>query len=173
MKDQLQNRWMVVCLIWAGVFCLLYWNGRLMTDIHRNRTHAQYAKADKRFLDSHGVEIAQLIKKKEAFQHTVASLKFGLLIVEDQLSTLMARYALYDVKINMQPDQQKSDSVPIQLTFKGSIDNTLQYLDTLQKKFPYFLVDKAELRLDKSRQEITFTILLTYRYKVASTGDAA
>jgi len=173
MKDQMQNRWMVVGLIWAGVLCFLYWNGRLMTNIHRNQAHALYAKADKRFLDSNGPEIDQLIRKKEAFHHTVASLKLGLLMVEDQLNTLMARHALYDVKINMPPGQQENDSVPIHLTFKGSIDNTLQFLDTLQKKFSYFTVDKAALRMDKSQQEISFTILLTYRYKVASPGDAA
>ena len=179
MKDQIQNRWIVAGILWAGVLCLVYWNGSLMADIRRNQENALYAQADNRFLtdsrflESNAEKISDIIKKKEAFHQPIISLKLGLLSVEDRFNTLTASYNLSDVKINISVDQPGNDSAPIQLSFKGSVENTIRCLDILQKDSPYFLIDKAILKMDKTKHEIDFSISLTYMYQLVSPADAA
>lgn len=166
MKGPFQNRWILAGIIWVGALYLIYWNTSLMADIKRNQEKAVYAQADNRFLESSGEKISEVIRKRETYRQSVISPKFGLLSLEEQIDGFTGHYGLSHVKINILSDQPGNDSVPVHLSFQGTIENAVRFLDRLQKDSPYLFIDKATIKMDEERKEIHFSISMIYMYRL-------
>ena len=166
MRDPFQIRWLVTGIIWAVALFLIYWNGNLMADIRRNQEKTVYAQADNRFLESRAKKISEVIRKKGTYRQSIISLKFGLLSLEEQIDTITGYYGLSDTKINILSDQPGNDSVLIQLSFLGTIENAVRFLDMLQKDSPYLFIDKAAIKMDEEKKEIHFSFSMIYMYRM-------
>jgi hypothetical protein len=168
MKDKINKRWIVICLIWAVVILLTFWNINTMERLKSPAERIEISRNERQFLQYNSENISRVLKKRALFQQPVESLKLGLLSVENQLQGLAAEYALKGLRTEFHPGKASEENMPFTLSFHGSFEKTLRLLDVLQKDYPYLLIKQVKIIPHQPEHNAEFQILFNYRYRDSS-----
>ncbi len=164
--DRINKRWAAVGIIWVLVLAVNYWNIGEMYRIREAREKKVFLTMDEQFLRAHSREIAESLKKREAFFDSAEALSLGLLTVESNLEELAARYRLTDVEVRSQSDQDGSGGIPVLFSCGGSLKGMVQCLEALRKDYAYMPVTKVTIEIEGRGAPAKCEIRLNYRYRI-------
>ena len=164
--DRINKGWVVVGVIWALVLAVNYWNISEMYRIRDAREKKVFLTMDEQFLRAHSREIAESLKKREAFFHSAEALSLGLLTVEDDLEALAARYALTGINVKSLPDQDDSGSIPVVFSCEGSLKGMVECLKVLRKDYAYMPVTHVTIEIEGRGAPAKCEVRLNYRYRI-------
>ena len=166
MMDRMNKRWIVVGVIWAAALGINYWNIGEMYRIREAREKKVFLTMDEKFLRAHSEEIAEGLKKREAFFHSAEALNLGLLTVETELGDLAAQYDLTQVEVTSLPDQDTGNSIPVVLSCEGSLRKVVEYLEALRRERAYVPVTKVAVEIEGRGAPAKCEVRLNYRYRI-------
>lgn len=172
MKDKIKKRWIVVGLIWAVVIFLTCWNINTMDRVRRPGEKIEISRSERQFLQYNSENISKVLEKRALFQQPVESLKLGVLSVENQLKVLVAKYDLKEFRTECRPGKADQGSMPVMLSFQGSLDRTLKLLGIIRKDYTYLLIKQMKITPHQADHRARFQILLNYRYRISSAKSA-
>lgn len=166
MMDRINKRWILVGVIWAAALAINYWNISEMYRIREAREKKVFLTMDEKFLRAHSEEIAESLKKREAFFHSAEALNLGLLTVENDLGALAARYDLAEVDVRSQLDQDSGSSIPVVLSCEGSLKNVVECLEALGRDRAYAPVTQVAIEIEGRGAPARCEVRLNYRYRI-------
>lgn len=166
MMDRMNKRWIVVGLIWAGALAVNYWNISEMYRIREAREQKVFLAMDEQFLRAHSEEIAESLKKREAFFHSAEALNLGLLTVENAVGALAAKYDLAHVDVKSLLDQDTGSSIPVVLSCEGSLKKVVECLEALRRDHAYAPVTKVAVEIEGRGAPARCEVRLNYRYRI-------
>ena len=167
MTDSLKNRWIIVGLIWVGVLILTYWNSDEIDLINHAKENEEILLRDRQFWKDNAENISGILKKGELAFHRVESVKLGLLSVKNQMISLATKNGLTDVKMDGQPDKGDESGIPVELSFKGSFEGAMAWLDVFEQDYPYLKAKSLKIVIDQSNKQTEFDLSFYYRYKTS------
>ena len=165
MTDNLKNRWIIVGLIWVGVLILTYWNTGEIDLINHAKENKEVLLRDRQFMKDNSENISNMLKKGELAFQSVESVKLGLLSVKTQLLSLATNNGLTDVKMDAHPDKGDDSGIPVELSFKGSFEDAMAWLNILEQDYPYLKTTRLKILIDQSNKQNEFDLSFYYRYK--------
>jgi hypothetical protein len=168
MPDQLKNRWIIISLIWIPVFLLYFWNLGKMQSISKMREENEILLRDGQFWRQNAGHIKQVLEKHAALVQKVESLKLGLLDFQNDLKTVSQRIGLHEYELISQPELAQNGVVPVNIFFKGTFKQVLQWYDFLEKDMPYAQVKKVKAAIDPIAKLARFEISIHYRYTLSA-----
>ena len=166
MMDRMNKRWIVVGVIWVAALAINYWNIGEMHRIREAREKKVYLTMDEQFLRAHSEEIADSLKKREAFFHSAEALNLGLLTVENELGALAARHDLAQVDVRSQLDQDTGSSIPVVLSCEGALKKGVECLEALRSDHAYAPVTKVAIEIEGRGAPVKCEVRLNYRYRI-------
>lgn len=170
MNDRMNKRWLVVAIIWVASLAVNYWNIGEMYRIREAREKKVFLTMDEQFLRAHSEEIAESLKKREAFFHSAEALNLGLLTVENELKALAAEYELTGVEVKSESDQDNGGRIPILLSCEGSLKRMVECLETLRRDCAYMPVTKVRIAIEGRGALARCEVRLNYRYRIVDPG---
>ena len=166
MMDRMNKRWIVVGAIWAVALAINYWNISEMYRIREAREQKVYLTMDEQFLRAHSEEIAESLKKREAFFHSAEALNLGLLTVEGEVGALAVQYELTEVDVRSLLDQDTGSSIPVVLSCEGSLKKVVECLEALRRDHAYVPVTKVAIEIEGPGAPASCEVRLNYRYRI-------
>jgi hypothetical protein len=167
MKNKIIKRWIIVGVIWIGALFLAYWNGEITKQTKRLIEQEEVYKLEKRFFKSQSENISKIIKKAEKLYQTVEAPNIGILVLERKLHFLAAHYMLTQINIKNDQTKKSESGALLNISFNGSLKNTIKWLTALQRDFPYIMVRGLEIIQESSEKQAMFKVSLHYRYRTA------
>jgi hypothetical protein len=162
----MNKRWIVVGVIWVAALAINYWNIGEMYRIREAREKKVFLTMDEQFLRAHSEEIAESLKKREAFFHSAEALNLGLLTVENELGNLAVQYDLTQVDVTSYPDRDTGSSIPVVLSCEGSLKKVVECLEALRRDRAYVPVTKVEIEIEGRGAPAKCEVRLNYRYRI-------
>ncbi len=166
MKDRISKRWLIVVVIWTVALSVNYWNISQMYRIREAREKKVFLAMDEQFLRTHSEEVAESLKKREAFFHSAEALNLGLLTVENELEAMAARYGLGAVEVKGDLSQADGGSVPVVMVCEGSLQKMVECLENLRKDCAYAPVTRVKITVAEPGAPARCELRLNYRYKI-------
>lgn len=163
----IRGKWVMVGLLWVGVLCLNYRNIGAMHEIQDARQRNVFLKMDEQFLERHMEEIEKSQKAQQSLYHTTEALSLGLLTMETTLRDLGERFGFSEMDVKTQRANDQGDSVPVVFGFRGSLRNTVSWLEALRRDYPFLPVTRISVEVEQQRGWASCEALLQYRYKLA------
>ncbi len=173
MMDRINKRWVAVGIIWVLVLAVNYWNISEMYRIREAREKKVFLTMDEQFLRAHSREIAESLKKREAFFHSAEALSLGLLTVENELEALAARYELTGVEVKSLLDQDSGGSIPVVFSCEGSLKRMVECLQVLRRDCAYMPVTKVTISIEGRGAPAKCEVRLNYRYRIVRPENQA
>jgi hypothetical protein len=168
-----KKRWSIVGFIWAGAIFFTIWNMHLIEVIRQTSEQKAIFERDAKYQKDNAENIANTLRRRAAAFHTVESVKFGLLVIENHLKSQSEAYGLIDMEMISHLEKANQGSVPVTLTFFGSMGSTLQWMDVLKKEYPYLPVNQVNISVDHLAKRIKYKISFTYRYNLIAPGNTS
>ena len=165
MTDNLKNRWIIIGLIWVGVLILTYWNRGEIDLINHAKENKEVLLRDRQFIKDNAENISNMLKKGALAFQRVESVKLGLLSVKTQLLSLATNNGLTDVKMDAHPDKGDDSGIPVELSFKGSFEDAMAWLNIFEHDYPYLKTSRLKILIDQSNKQNEFDLSFYYRYK--------
>ena len=166
MTDRMNKRWIVVVVIWAAALAINYWNISEMHRIREARDKKVFLTMDEQFLRAHSEEIAESLKKREAFYHSAEALYLGLLTVENELGAIADRYDLAEVGVQSLLDHDTGTGIPVVMSCTGSLKRVVECLEALRSERAYVPVTRVAVRMEGPGAPARCEIHLNYRYRI-------
>ena len=166
MMDRMNKRWIVVVVIWAAALGINYRNIGEMYRIREAREKKVFLTMDEQFLRAHSEEIAESLKKWEAFFHSAEALNLGLLTVENEVRALAAEYGLTGVAVRSELNQADGVSIPMVFSCEGSPRKMVECLETLRRDYSYAPVTKVRIAIEGRGAPAKCEVWLNYRYRI-------
>jgi hypothetical protein len=168
MINHINKRWLVVGIIWTAALSVNYWNISEMYRIREAREQKVFLTMDEQFLRAHSQEIADSLKKREAFFHSAEALNLGLLTVENELGALAGKYGLSRVEVKSEVNQADGSSIPVVLSCEGSLKRMVECLESLHTDFAYAPVTKVTIAIEGRGAPAKCEVRMNYRYRIVS-----
>ena len=168
MKDSLTNKWIIAGSVWLAAFILTYGNITKINDIILARQQEEIYQMDELFWKHNSNNISGILKDKVRLFHPTESLKLDLISVEDQVQHLAEKYGFVDFSVVENP-KHNEESISVNISYRGSLKGTIQWLDKLKKDFPFMPVQKIVITTSPPEKLVKFQIYLVYRYKIVSS----
>ena len=168
MINRISKRWLVVGVIWTAVLSVNYWNIGEMYRIREAREQKVFLAMDEQFLRAHSREIAESLKKREAFFHSAEALNLGLLTMENELEAVAAKYELTGVEVKSDVNQADGSSIPVVMLCEGSLKKVVECLETLRRDCAYAPVTRVKIAVAGPGAPAKCEFRLKYRYRIVN-----
>ncbi|MBC8390968.1 MAG: hypothetical protein H8E17_00155 [Deltaproteobacteria bacterium] len=171
MKNSLINKWIIVGTIWFVALGLTCWNIIKIDSIIPAREREEIYQMDELFWKYNSGNISRILKEKARLFHSTESLKLGLIAAENQLREKSEKYRFKDFSVVNHPTRGDGEGMPVSLAYRGTFKGTIQWLDTLEKEFPFMPVQKITISTSPPVEEAKFQIFLIYRYTIVTSEN--
>jgi hypothetical protein len=168
MNPRIKYNWLIIALIWAGVFYLANRNSHTILDILANREKKEVLRLDKEFWERNSENIADVVKRQNSLYQEVESPRLGQVGLDDKLKRLFSASGLYDVTLVMDAKQQAQDNAPVHISCKGPLKAGLEALGRVSAEMPFLSFQEVGILPGETGNEATFDIAVNYRYKVVT-----
>ena len=169
MTSGIKYQWLLFAVIWIGCFSICYMNVNTVAGILDNREKKETLRKDTIFWKQNSKKIAAAIEQKKQLSHETESLKLGMVFINDLLSRLDSTYNLAKLKIEMDSQQSTGESMPVKITFSGTLKNGLDVINNIQSNYPFLPINRVKMEEDLKKEIFRFDILLDYKYSIAYT----
>ena len=166
MKNLLDKKWAVVAVIWTVAAGLTAWNVKTIYDIIPLLEREDVLRMDTLFWKFNSEKISQILKRKNRLQHPTASVKLGLLAVENRLQSLASGLGLTEFKALNHPNRVSDEDLPVNLSFRGTLNSSAQWLHRLEDNFPFMRIERITFFNDPEAEQGEFQLDLRYRYTI-------
>jgi hypothetical protein len=173
MKNSFTNKWIIIGAVWLSTLGLTYWNVIKIDTIIPAREREEIYQIDELFWKYNANNISKILKEKAGLSHSTESLKLGLIAIENRLREKTEKYHFEDFSVVNHPNKGDGDRMPVNLSYRGSLKGTVQWLDLLEKEFPFMPVQKIIISTNPPAKEAKVQILLMYRYNIITSENAA
>lgn len=167
MTDNLKNRWIILGLIWVGVFILTYRNSKEINFINLAKKNEEILMRDQQFWRDNSENISIILKKGESAVQRIESVKLGLLSVKNELMTLAIKNGLTHVNMEGMSDKSTESDIPVEISFKGSFEGAMAWLNAFDQDYPYLKAKSLKILVDRSKKQADFNISFSYRYRIS------
>ena len=165
-------KWIIVVLIWAGALVLSYFNVRQIGEIKRTVVNNDILQREDRFLMENSENISKILQEHAGYFKPAISPELGFLTMESDLRELASTHGLREVEIVENHDLATGESMAVKISFVGSIENAVKYLDVLHKGYPYLPVTKISLSAGLTGQDAKLDLSLSYRYRLSDSESS-
>jgi len=172
MRSNVKKRWSMVAVVWAGVLALNFWTVEKIDRIRELRTQQEILARDHRFWKDNGAQISDVLHRYSLLTHNVASLKLGLLQLENSLRVDARRHHLEEVTFAGQPEVAGEESLPVKLSFLGSFNDAVRWLGSLRENHACLKIRHLHIALEPLADVARFEVTCDYRFSV-STAESA
>ncbi len=166
-----KKKWIIIGVAWLSVIIITQVNITLKNQIVEAKEKKILLRLDEKFLRDHFEDIEKILKKEEKINHSVESLKLGLLSIESELKTLAARHGIHSFKMDGQPDDSGDGLIPVIFSGKGYLIDLIDYLNVVKKDHVYLPVTKVMIDIEEPTDLAGFKIFINYRYKILPSGN--
>ena len=171
MKNTLTDKWIIVGAVWFVTLGLTYWNVVKIDSIIPARDREEIYQMDELFWKYNSNNISKILEEKERLFHPTESLKLGLIAVENQLRLKAEKYHIKDFSVVSHPNRGDGERMPVSFSYRGSFKETVQWLDMLEKEFPFMPIQKITISTNPPGTEAKFQIFLMYRYTIVTSEN--
>lgn len=172
MRLNLKKRWFMVAMVWAGVLVLNFWTMEKIDQIQDLRTQKEILERDHRFWKENAAQISDVLHKNSSLTQNVASLKLGLLQLENSLRVSAVRHHLADVTFVSQPKVAGEESLPLKISFAGSLNDAVRWLDSMRENQACLKIRNLHIAQEPLAHAARFQVTCDYRFSVATAESA-
>lgn len=169
MTDAYRKRWIAVGVIWGVALLLAFWNLQTMERIAEDRRSWQVAMANQGFIDGRQQDMEDIADQVARLTRPAASPVFGRLAVTEDLEQLAARYELIEFKVSGEAGPTTGQTVPMTVSFKGTLSAADRWLMAVQSDFPYLVVRSMDAKGTALEPSASFTVQLNCRFRAVSS----
>lgn len=169
MTDAYRKRWIAVGVIWGAAVLLALWNLQTMERIAADRQSWQMATANQGFIDGRKQDMEEVAEQVARLARPAASPAFGRLAVQEELGQLAARYELIEFKVSGEAGPTAGETVPMTVSFKGSLAAADRWLTAVRTDYPYVVVRSMEAKGTALEPSASFTVQLNCRFRGVSS----
>ncbi|MFZ0613652.1 MAG: hypothetical protein WAM73_15550 [Desulfobacterales bacterium] len=172
MRNNVKKRWTMVAVVWAGVLVLNFWTMDKIDRIQEMRTQKEILERDHQFWKDNGAQISAVLHRHSLLTQNVASLKLGLLQLENSLRVGALHYHLEEVTFVSQPEAAGEESLPIKLSFVGSPNDAIRWLDSMRDNHACLKIRNLHIALEPLADVARVQVTCDYRFSVSTAENA-
>jgi hypothetical protein len=173
MKINLTIRWIAIGIIWSVVLFLTVWNMNKIDRIVAETEKEEVFRMDDIFWNYNSGNISKVLRQRDALTLPIDSVKLGLLSIENNLTALISKYHFNELQFESLPEQTDAVGIPITLSFEGSFEGILPWLNALENDLPYLPVRHLKITADPFSKQSKFQVWLNFRYKIKNLDNGA
>ncbi len=171
MTDPFKKKWVIVGLIWSGVFLLTGLNTIEISRIVQLKRTAEVLQKDREFRKRHHRDIEAVLKRAASAYQRTASARLGLLSVETRLRSLAGQFGLTKFKMESRPDQNGKSGMVVNIFFSGPLSGAMQWVAALEKDYLYLKPRKLKMTLRHPDGPSDFVFSCYYRFRPSVPED--
>jgi hypothetical protein len=168
MNPRIKYNWLIIALIWAGVFYLANRNSQTILDILDNREKKEVLRLDKEFWQRNSNNIADVVKRQNSLYQEIESPRLGQVGVGDKLKRMFSASGLYEITLEMDAKQEGQDSATVHISCKGPIKAGLEAFGRITTELPFLSFQEVGILPGETGSDAAFDIVVNYRYKVVA-----
>ena len=165
MKDRFKRKWFIVGLIWSIALIATIWNHHKVDAIIATRINNEIARNEFMFHRRKAFKLNQILNVHSKLHMTVESLQIGLLTVKKIFRDMVSMLDLKDMTMVTQSIPRETDSVPVNLSFRGPFEKAVIFLSILNG-YACLPVHQVKINLDKENGEVQVNLSMHFRFKL-------
>lgn len=169
MTDAYRKRWIAVGVVWGAAVLLAFWNLQTMERIAADRQAWQTAAANQGFIDGRRQDMEDIADQVARLTRPAASPAFGRLAVQEELGQLAARHELIEFKVSGEAGPTAGETVPMTISFKGTLAAADRWLTAVRTDFPYLVIRSMDAKGTALEPSASFTVQLNCRFRAVSS----
>jgi len=170
MTSRMNQIWMAVVLIWLIAIGLTGWNLSSIDAVALTRDQNERLRKEMLFHRQYIGKLESVRQTADALFLPVDSVKLGFLAVQSRLLALSAVFGLENVTITRQAGQATYEQLPINISFEGPVEGSLQFLSSL-REYPYLPVNHTQITVIADRGKAAVEIDLYFQFHLKQGDD--
>lgn len=169
MTDAYRKRWIAVGVLWGAAVLLALWNLQTMERIGEDRQLWQVTAANQDFIDGRRQDMEGIADQVARLARPAVSPAMGRLAVQEELAQLAANCELTEFKASGESAPMGGETVPMTVSFKGTLVAADRWLAAVQSDFPYLVVRSMDAKGSVLEPAASFTVQLNCRFRAVSS----
>lgn len=170
MRSKLNQRWLIVGVIWLAVLVMTCLNFSKIDAVARSRESAERLRKELAFQHRNSVKLHKVKTLHASHFKPVASVKLGFESVRSSLHALAALLGLENVKIESRMAQATSEQIPFLIRMQGGSDKAMGFVTALAT-YPYLSVQHSRIVLHNTEGAAEIEIELLLNFTLAPPED--
>lgn len=165
-----RSRWILAAILW-GLACVAF-----IIDVdsaagyRKYRSEVETLETLRGFIAEHRRDIEDSRLEAATLRQEVESVDFGLLYLESRLAGLAHTLALDKFEFVLDKEGNTTEGLrTISVKVAGGLRDAVQLIDTIERTYPYLMVQGAEAAADTAVGGLNYTLRLNYYYKVKAS----
>lgn len=172
MKSKLNQRWLIVGVIWSAVSVMTWWNFATIDAVLQVRENGERLRKEVEFQHRNNNTLQEVSKLHAAQFKPVASVKLGFESVRSSLQALAALLGLENVHIESQMAQATAEQLPFIVRMQGTGHKALGLVTALAA-YPYLSVRHSRIVVHNTADDAEIEIELLLNFKIEPQEDTA
>lgn len=171
MTSKLNQRWLIVGVIWLSAFVMTGLNFSKIDAVARSRESAERLRKELVFQHRNSVKLHKVKSLHVSHFKPVASVKLGFESVRSSLHALAALLGLENVKIESRMAQAMSKQIPFLIRMQGGSNKVMGFVTALAT-YPYLSVQHSRVVVHNTNSDAEIEIELLFYFTIEPPKDA-
>ena len=165
MKSRLNQRWLMVGVVWLAVFAMTFLNFNKIDAVSQARENCERLRKENLFQKRHTDKLLQVTDLYGEHFKPVASVNLGFEHVRSSMQALAALLGLQNVQIDSQPGQATTEQLEFMIRMQGPCPKALGFVTALAT-YPYLSVQHSRILVDSVADDAEIEIELLFNFKI-------
>ncbi len=161
----------ILILLWIGLLCLTFLNGRRIEKIVYLQKRIENQNINLNFFKRNEKRLLLLLKREKELVQSIENIDLGMVSFKHEVNNIAKRCHISNLQINFDRKINTGGRIRVSIITRSDLKDILNLLNLIKKELPYAPVDKVILRMDRSGTMADSQILLTYRYRSSHSGN--
>lgn len=170
MTHKISKIWITVSLLWLCALLLNYRNISVMNHVIMTRQRMAISQMIRQYTLQHTAGISNIMTTREMLYQIVDSPKMGVFSTEQELKKMIEICDLRAIAVNASYNGIGNEKVPIDIHMRGNLKNSLKWIDTIQRTYPYIQTAHIKMSVLRNSNQVETKISLYYKF-IQQTSD--